>query len=109
MLPRYLIRGTVKAIEQLSAETLREYRDIFSFFDRDGGGSIGAEEFEVDWRPLIGPDLSRFCFLIGGSAKVSALTTHLKARKKVPILCPGDIFLPWAVSLWHKIVGVSDL
>ena len=25
---------------------LKEYRDIFSFFDRDGGGSIGAEEFD---------------------------------------------------------------
>ena len=23
-----------------------EYREIFSFFDRDGGGSIGAEEFQ---------------------------------------------------------------
>ena len=40
----------MKAIEQLSAEKLREYRDIFSFFDRDGGGSIGAEEFEAVMR-----------------------------------------------------------
>lgn len=35
-----------KAIEELSAEKLTEYREIFSFFDRDGGGSIGAEEFQ---------------------------------------------------------------
>ena len=35
---------------------LKEYRDIFSFFDRDGGGSIGAEEFDqvmrtFGWEP----------------------------------------------------------
>eukprot|EP00090_Calanus_glacialis_P000467 TRINITY_DN10279_c0_g1_i1.p1 TRINITY_DN10279_c0_g1~~TRINITY_DN10279_c0_g1_i1.p1 ORF type:complete len:189 (+),score=76.57 TRINITY_DN10279_c0_g1_i1:51-569(+) len=34
-----------KAAEELSPEKLQEYKDIFSFFDRDGGGSIGAEEF----------------------------------------------------------------
>ena len=39
---------SMQAIEQLSPEKLKEYREIFSFFDRDGGGSIGAEEFE-DW------------------------------------------------------------
>ena len=37
---------SMQAIEQLSPEKLKEYREIFSFFDRDGGGSIGAEEFE---------------------------------------------------------------
>ena len=36
----------LQAIEELSAEKLMEYREIFSFFDRDGGGSIGAEEFQ---------------------------------------------------------------
>ena len=35
---------------------LKEYKDIFSFFDRDGGGSIGAEEFDqvmqtFGWEP----------------------------------------------------------
>ena len=35
-----------QAIEELSPEKLKEYRDIFSYFDRDGGGSIGADEFE---------------------------------------------------------------
>ena len=34
-----------QAIEVLSPEMLKEYRDIFSYFDRDGGGSIGADEF----------------------------------------------------------------
>ena len=34
----------------MSADKLREYREIFSFFDRDGGGSIGAEEFEAVMR-----------------------------------------------------------
>ena len=38
--------STAQAIEELSAEKLAEYREIFSFFDRDGGGSIGAEEFQ---------------------------------------------------------------
>ena len=38
--------STLQAIEELSAEKLMEYREIFSFFDRDGGGSIGAEEFQ---------------------------------------------------------------
>ena len=46
----------LKAIEELPAEKLNEYRDIFSFFDRDGGGSIGAEEFDqvmrtFGWEP----------------------------------------------------------
>ena len=46
----------MKAIEELPAEKLNEYRDIFSFFDRDGGGSIGAEEFDqvmrtFGWEP----------------------------------------------------------
>ena len=36
----------LQAIEELSPEKLKEYRDIFSYFDRDGGGSIGADEFE---------------------------------------------------------------
>ena len=36
----------MQAAEELSPEKLQEYKDIFSFFDRDGGGSIGAEEFD---------------------------------------------------------------
>ena len=45
-----------QAIDELSAEKLKEYREIFSFFDRDGGGSIGADEFEqvmrtFGWEP----------------------------------------------------------
>jgi Ca2+-binding EF-hand superfamily protein len=36
----------MQAVEELSPEKLQEYKDIFSFFDRDGGGSIGAEEFD---------------------------------------------------------------
>ena len=36
----------IQAADELSPEKLQEYKDIFSFFDRDGGGSIGAEEFE---------------------------------------------------------------
>ena len=32
--------------EELPAEVLNEYKEIFSFFDRDGGGSIGSEEFD---------------------------------------------------------------
>ena len=35
-----------KIAEELPAEILQEYKDIFSYFDRDGGGSIGAEEFD---------------------------------------------------------------
>ena len=42
----YLIFLNHQAIEELSPEKLKEYRDIFSYFDRDGGGSIGADEFE---------------------------------------------------------------
>ena len=30
----------------MSQQKLDEYKAIFSFFDRDGGGSIGADEFE---------------------------------------------------------------
>jgi len=45
-----------KAIEELSPEKLKEYKEIFSYFDRDGGGSIGADEFEqvmrtFGWNP----------------------------------------------------------
>ena len=32
--------------EELPPEVLKEYKEIFSFFDRDGGGSIGADEFD---------------------------------------------------------------
>ena len=35
-----------KIAEELPPDVLQEYKDIFSFFDRDGGGSIGAEEFD---------------------------------------------------------------
>ena len=31
-------------VERLGEEELAKYREIFSYFDRDGGGSIGAEE-----------------------------------------------------------------
>ena len=46
----------LQIIEELPPEKLNEYREIFSFFDRDGGGSIGAEEFEqvmrtFGWEP----------------------------------------------------------
>ena len=45
-----------KIAEELPPEILQEYKDIFSFFDRDGGGSIGAEEFDqvmrtFGWEP----------------------------------------------------------
>ena len=43
---RFLMHIYLQAIEELSVEKLTELRDIFSFFDRDGGGSIGAEEFQ---------------------------------------------------------------
>ena len=46
----------VQIAEELPAEILQEYKDIFSYFDRDGGGSIGAEEFDqvmrtFGWEP----------------------------------------------------------
>merc|ERR1712227_84081 len=34
----------LKARENISPEILKEYRDIFSFFDRDGGGTITTVE-----------------------------------------------------------------
>merc|ERR1711953_1503246 len=37
-----------KIAEELPAEILQEYKDIFSYFDRDGGGSIGAEVIDQD-------------------------------------------------------------
>ena len=45
LVTRFLMHIYLQAIEELSVEKLTELRDIFSFFDRDGGGSIGAEEF----------------------------------------------------------------
>ena len=33
-----------EVIENLSEEELEEYREIFSFFDKDGGGSITSVE-----------------------------------------------------------------
>ena len=33
-----------EATERLTAKELEEYKDIFSFFDRDGGGSITSVE-----------------------------------------------------------------
>ena len=41
-----IIRFSSQIAEELPAEVLNEYKEIFSFFDRDGGGSIGAEEFD---------------------------------------------------------------
>ena len=29
---------------ELPDEVLQEYKDLFSYFDRDGGGSIGVDE-----------------------------------------------------------------
>ena len=34
----------MQATERLSKAELAEYKDIFSFFDRDGGGSITSVE-----------------------------------------------------------------
>jgi len=48
-----------KATEGLSEEKLQEYRDIFSFFDRDGGGTITTVELgqvmrTFGWTPTEG-------------------------------------------------------
>jgi len=48
-----------KATEGLSEEKLEEYRDIFSFFDRDGGGTITTVELgqvmrTFGWNPTEG-------------------------------------------------------
>ena len=32
------------AFSELSDDVLQEYKELFSYFDRDGGGSIGVEE-----------------------------------------------------------------
>ena len=39
-----LININIQATERLSKKELQEYKDIFSFFDRDGGGSITTVE-----------------------------------------------------------------
>ena len=39
-----LIKINIQATERLSTKELQEYKDIFSFFDRDGGGSITTVE-----------------------------------------------------------------
>ena len=58
MLPFLLCFLNHQAIEDLSPEKLKEYKEIFSFFDRDGGGSIGADELEqvmrtFGWDPKV--------------------------------------------------------
>ena len=40
----------------LPQDVLQEYRELFSYFDRDGGGSIGADELgqvmrAFNWEP----------------------------------------------------------
>ena len=40
----------------LPQDVLQEYRELFSYFDRDGGGSIGADELgqvmrSFNWEP----------------------------------------------------------
>merc|ERR1712130_115430 len=35
-----------RLVEELPAAKLQEFAEIFSFFDRDGGGSIGTDELE---------------------------------------------------------------
>ena len=73
-----------QAIEELSAEKLKEYKDIFSFFDRDGGGSIGADELEQVMRTF------------GWDPKVE----ELKAKKiVVSVECLKMIFLQDMVSV----------
>ncbi|XP_023330078.1 calmodulin-A [Eurytemora carolleeae] len=56
---RPLIPNIDKATEGLSEEKLEEYRDIFSFFDRDGGGTITTVELgqvmrTFGWTPTEG-------------------------------------------------------
>ena len=41
-----------QATEKLSKAELQEYKDIFSFFDRDGGGSITSVELGQVMRTL---------------------------------------------------------
>ena len=48
--PSTFVHSCLQIAEELPAEKLQEYKDIFSYFDRDGGGSIGAEEFEAVMR-----------------------------------------------------------
>ena len=42
--PTARANNITQATEMLSQPDLQEYKDIFSFFDRDGGGSITAVE-----------------------------------------------------------------
>merc|ERR1712130_704285 len=48
----------LKARENISPEILKEYKDIFSFFDRDGGGTITTVELgragTFGWTPTEG-------------------------------------------------------
>jgi calmodulin len=47
-----IIGFTIQATEKLSKAELQEYKDIFSFFDRDGGGSITSVELGQVMRTL---------------------------------------------------------
>ena len=42
----------IQATERMSKAELQEYKDIFSFFDRDGGGSITSVELGQVMRTL---------------------------------------------------------
>lgn len=49
----------LKARENIDEETLKEYKEIFSFFDRDGGGTITTVELgqvmrTFGWTPTEG-------------------------------------------------------
>ena len=65
-----------KIAEELPAEILQEYKDIFSYFDRDGGGSIGAEEFDQVMRFVLSGQ-GTFSLLLSPSERLAG---SLKTR-----------------------------
>ena len=85
----------------MPAEKLQEYKDIFSYFDRDGGGSIGAEEFDqvmrtFGWEPK-DEELKEMVSVIDqdgdGTISTKELGTVMNSlgQKPTPQVFPGGL------------------
>ena len=78
-------------MQQLSHESIQEIREHFSFFDRDGNGSIDVEEF-TELLKVISPDTS----------EAQAITGFELVDENNDSLIEFEEFLGWWQTVWYE-------